>query len=42
MGFNFVNRMREETGATVIEIANSYTMACAVFELEEFWKKIEV
>ena len=42
MGFNFVNRMQEETGATVAEIANSYTMACAVFELEEFWQKIEV
>lgn len=42
MGFNFVNRMQEETGATVVEIANSYTMACAVFELEEFWQKIEV
>jgi len=42
MGFNFVNRMQEETGATVVEIANSYTIACAVFELEEFWQKIEV
>jgi glutamate dehydrogenase len=42
MGFNFVNRMQEETGATVVEIANSYTIACAIFELEEFWKKIEV
>ncbi len=42
MGFNFVNRMQEETGATVVEIANSYTMSCAVFELEEFWQKIEV
>jgi len=42
MGFNFVNRMQEETGATVVEIANSYTMACAVFELEEFWQKIEI
>jgi len=42
MGFNFVNRMQEETGATVVEIANSYTMACAIFELEEFWQKIEV
>jgi len=42
MGFNFVNRMQEETGATVVEIANCYTMACAVFELEEFWQKIEV
>ena len=42
MGFNFVNRMQEETGATVAEIANCYTMASAVFELEVFWKKIEV
>jgi glutamate dehydrogenase len=42
MGFNFVNRMYEETGATVVEIANSYIMACTVFELEEFWQKIEI
>jgi glutamate dehydrogenase len=42
MGFNFINRMQEETGATVVEIANCYTMACAVFELEEFWQKIEI
>ena len=42
MGFNFVNRMQEETGATVVEIANSYTIASAIFELEDFWKKIEV
>lgn len=42
MGFNFVNRMKEETGATVVEIANSYIMACAIFELEEFWQKIEI
>ncbi|MGL1956214.1 MAG: NAD-glutamate dehydrogenase [Colwellia sp.] len=42
MGFNFVNRMQEETGASVTEIANCYTMACAVFELEDFWQKIEV
>jgi len=42
MGFNFVHRMQEETGATVAEIANSYMMSCAIFELETFWKKIEV
>ncbi len=42
MGFNFINRMREETGASVVEIANSYTMASAVFELEDFWQKIEI
>ncbi|TYK66769.1 NAD-glutamate dehydrogenase [Colwellia echini] len=42
MGFNFVYRMQEETGASVAEIANCYTVASAIFELEEFWHKIEV
>jgi len=42
MGFNFVNRMQEETGASVTEIANCYTIASAVFELEGFWQQIEV
>jgi glutamate dehydrogenase len=42
MGFNFVNRMEEETGASVTEIANCYTIASAVFELEGFWEQIEV
>jgi len=41
MGFNFVNRMQEETGATVTEIANCYVLASSVFELEDLWKKIE-
>ncbi|WP_448564244.1 NAD-glutamate dehydrogenase [Thalassotalea ganghwensis] len=40
MGFNFVNRMREETGASVHEIANCYSMASAVFEMSEMWQKI--
>ena len=40
MGFNFVNRMREETGATTFEIANCYSMASAVFELSDIWKQI--
>jgi len=42
MGFNFVNRMQEETGASVAEIANCYTIASAVFEFSDFWNKIEV
>ena len=42
MGFNFVNRMQEETGATVTEIANCYTIASAVFEFSDFWQKIAV
>ncbi|XQW86666.1 NAD-glutamate dehydrogenase [Thalassotalea piscium] len=40
MGFNFVNRMHEETGATVHEIANCYSMASAVFEMSDVWHKI--
>ena len=42
MGFNFVNRMQEETGASVADIANAYIIASAVFELGEFWNQIEV
>ncbi|WP_077342784.1 NAD-glutamate dehydrogenase [Pseudocolwellia agarivorans] len=41
MGFNFVNRMFEETGATVAEIANCYTVASNVFGMAEVWEKIE-
>lgn len=40
MGFNFVNRMKEETGATTAEIANCYSMSCAVFELSDIWQQI--
>ncbi|WP_448212983.1 NAD-glutamate dehydrogenase [Colwellia sp. MEBiC06753] len=40
MGFNFVNRMREETGANVAEIANCYTMASEVFEMGKVWDSI--
>ena len=29
----------EETGATVAEIANCYTIASAVFEFGDFWEK---
>ncbi|XPF95317.1 NAD-glutamate dehydrogenase [Colwellia sp. RE-S-Sl-9] len=41
MGFNFINRMFEETGATVAEIANCYTVASNVFGMTEVWEKIE-
>jgi len=41
MGFNFINRMFEETGATVAEIANCYTVASNVFGMAEVWEKIE-
>ncbi len=41
MGFNFVNRMFEETGASVAEIAKCYTIASNVFGMAEMWEKIE-
>ncbi|MDO6426901.1 NAD-glutamate dehydrogenase [Thalassotalea sp. 1_MG-2023] len=40
MGFNFVHRMSDETGASVAEIANCYTMASEVFELSSYWEQI--
>jgi glutamate dehydrogenase len=40
MGFNFVHRMYEETGATVAEIANCYVMASEVFQLADVWQEI--
>lgn len=40
MGFNFVHRMQEETGASVAEVANCYAMASAVFQLADFWQSI--
>jgi glutamate dehydrogenase len=40
MGFDFVIRMQEETGASVAEIANSYTIASALFEMEKTWEEI--
>ncbi|SET11742.1 NAD-glutamate dehydrogenase [Thalassotalea agarivorans] len=41
MGLNFVARMQEETGATVAEIANCYVIASEIFELPDFWRKLE-
>ncbi|WP_199611582.1 NAD-glutamate dehydrogenase [Flocculibacter collagenilyticus] len=41
MGLNFVHRMKEETGATVFEIASCYVMAREIFELRETWEAIE-
>jgi len=41
MGFNFVNRMFEETGASVAEVANSYSIASEIFEFSLIRDKIE-
>lgn len=40
MGFNFVNRMSEETGSSVSEIANCYAIASAIFEMTDIWQSI--
>lgn len=40
MGLNFVQRMQDETGATVAEVAICYTMAREVFGLAELTKAI--
>ncbi|MCW8092300.1 NAD-glutamate dehydrogenase [Alteromonas sp. ASW11-130] len=41
MGLNFVFRMQEETGATVDEIANAYSIIKGIFNIETIWEKIE-
>ena len=41
MGLNFVERMKEETGAPVEEILTCYMMAREVFDLPSHWAKIE-
>lgn len=41
MGFNFINRMVEETGASISEAANCYSIACGVFELHKYWQQLE-
>ncbi len=40
MGFNFVSRMNEETGASVAEIVLCYSMANEIFEMSDTWSQI--
>ncbi|GAL10916.1 NAD-specific glutamate dehydrogenase large form [Vibrio astriarenae] len=40
MGCNFVTRLQEETGSTVIDVTNAYTAAREVFELNHVFEKI--
>jgi glutamate dehydrogenase len=42
MGLNFVERMKEETGASVEEVLTCYMMAREIFNLPEMWAKIEL
>jgi glutamate dehydrogenase len=40
VGCNFVTRMQEETGATVVHIANAYSAARVIFSIDELFLKI--
>lgn len=39
MGCNFVTRLQEETGASVVDIANAYSAAREIFDLEAILKQ---
>ncbi len=41
MGLNFVERMKEETGASVEEILTCYMMAREIFNMPNIWAKVE-
>lgn len=41
MGLNFVFRMQEETGATIEEVAKSYSIVKAIFGIGDLWEAIE-
>ena len=41
MGLNFVHRMKDETGANVADIANSYAIANEVFGLRTMFEELE-
>lgn len=41
MGFTFVYRIQEETGATVASIVKAYMIARSVLNLDSIWKMIE-
>ncbi|MDA9556094.1 NAD-glutamate dehydrogenase [Vibrio sp.] len=40
MGANFFTRLREETGSSVIDIANAYSATRGIFDLENIYKEI--
>jgi glutamate dehydrogenase len=40
VGFNFVGRLQDETGASEAEITNCYCMAREVFEFSELWAAV--
>ncbi|CAH0526003.1 NAD-glutamate dehydrogenase [Vibrio hippocampi] len=40
MGCNFVHRLQEETGASIIDIANAYAASRAIFSFDSIFKQI--
>jgi len=41
MGLNFVFRMQEETGASIQEIADAYSIVNGIFDIDALWVEIE-
>jgi glutamate dehydrogenase len=41
MGLNFVHRVREETGADVVEISSAYSIVKAIFDMGPLWEAVE-
>jgi glutamate dehydrogenase len=41
MGLNLVFRLQEETGASVSEVANAYSIVKGVFDIDSLWSEIE-
>ncbi len=41
MGANFAQRMMEETGSTIAEVAICYAIARDLFDLEKVWHQLE-
>lgn len=41
MGLNFVHRINEETGASVTDICNAYSIVKAIFKMGNLWEEVE-
>lgn len=41
MGITFVERMRQSTGASIIDVALAYVASQAIFDLDAHWRQIE-
>lgn len=41
MGLNFVHRIKEETGASMTEICNAYSIVKAIFNMGQLWETVE-